>query len=519
MMNASSPRRGIRLAGKTSKMMKALAGLSGDLANRTNLLIVLACGLSAAGIFIIDIASLPLGVAAGVAYVPVVLISLWLSRWQFSFIVAGVVSILTILGFLWSEPAGIPWMVIANRLLALSAIWLTTIAGSWLVHTKRKKSEDALRMQEHFSDTLFETAPAVVLLLDPNGRITGINPYLEQVSGYGVNEVLGKYWFEAFTPKDEQPTKPEFLHDASGKAVDSRTTKAIITKRGEQRQIEWRGTTLSDAAGKIVGYLNVGHDITERIEQEKALQRAEQEADRARNVKSRFLNTASNDLRHHLQTLSLLNGALRKIVTEPEAHKMFAMQGDALAHLNDVLNSLLEISKLESGDVELKLAETPIQEIFQKMMDEFDSQAQAKGLQLHFDSQSEVAYSDRVLLTRIVRILISNAIRYSNQGAVRVCCRREPGGLRITVRDSGIGIAPDQLARIFDEFYRIDHDPAARNSSLGLGLSIVERSVKLLGTKVDLESELGKGSSFSLVVPVANARVVRSAGTTGDCPS
>ena len=106
-------------------MMKGLAGLSKDLANHTNMRIDLACTALAAGIFIIDVALLPSGVAAGVVYVAVVLISLWLPRWQYSFIVAGGVSILTILGFLLSEPADIPWMVIANRLLALSAIWLT----------------------------------------------------------------------------------------------------------------------------------------------------------------------------------------------------------------------------------------------------------------------------------------------------------------------------------------------------------------------------------------------------------
>ena len=376
-MNASSARKEVRLGGNTSKMMKALAGLSGDLVNRTNLLIVLVCGLLAAGIFIIDIASLPLGVAAGVAYVPVALISLWMSRWQFSFIVAGGVSILTILGFLWSEPAGIPWMVIANRLLALSAIWLTVIAGSWLVHANRKKQETALR-------------------------------------------------------------------------------------------------------------------------------RTEQEADRARNAKSRFLESASNDLRHHLQTLSLLNGALRKIVAEPEAQKMFAMQGNALGHLSDLLNSLLEISELESGDVEVNITEIPIREMFRRLQDEFESQAQAKDLRLHFDAQTEVAISDRMLLTRIVRILVSNAIRYTNKGSVNVCCRRETGGLRITVQDSGIGIAPDQLDRIFDEFYRVDKDPAGRNGRLGLGLSIVERSANFLEAKVEVESELGQGSSFSLVLPAGS---------------
>ena len=209
--------------------------------------------------------------------------------------------------------------------------------------------------------------------------------------------------------------------------------------------------------------------LTKRKKSEGALQQLKQEADRARNAKSRFLETVSNDMRHYLQTLSLLNGALQKTVTQEKAQEMFAMQGDALAKLSDLLNSLLEISEFEAGEVEVKIADTPIQGIFQQLQDEFEYQAQAKDLQLEFDSQSEVARSDSTLLTRIIRILVSNAIRYTDQGEVKVRCRREPGGLRITVQDSGIGIAPDQQARIFDEFYRVEHDPAGRNGGLGLG--------------------------------------------------
>jgi len=223
----------------------------------------------------------------------------------------------------------------------------------------------------------------------------------------------------------------------------------------------------------------------------------------ARNAKSRFLETASNDMRHQLHTLSLLNGALRKTVTEPKAHEMFAMQGEALAHLSDLLNSLLELGKLESGEVELKIDEIPIQEVFRQLQDEFEAQAQTKGLRLHFDSQTEIARSDRMLLTRIVRILISNAIRYTKLGVVNVNCRREAEGLKISVQDSGIGIAPDQLARIFDEFYRVDIDPVEKNGGLGLGLTIVERSVNLLGAEVEVESELGRGSRFAIGVPSA----------------
>ena len=243
--------------------------------------------------------------------------------------------------------------------------------------------------------------------------------------------------------------------------------------------------------------------VTKRKKLEEARQNAEQEANRARNAKTRFLESASNDVRHHLQTLSLLNGALRKTVTQSKAQEMLVMQGDALAHLSDLMNSLLEISEFEAGEIIVKIAATPMQEVFQQLQDEFKHQAQAKDLQLEFKSQSEAALSDRTLLTRILRILVSNAIRYTNQGEITVACHREPGGLRISVQDSGIGIAPDQLVRIFDEFYRVEHDTAARNGGLGLGLSIVERSVNLLGTKMEVKSEPGKGSSFSLLVPAA----------------
>ena len=195
---------------------------------------------------------------------------------------------------------------------------------------------------------------------------------------------------------------------------------------------------------------------------------------------------------------------------------MFAIQGDAIAHMGGLLNSLLGISRLEAGDVELNIIEMPVQEIFHRLKKEFENQARAKSLQLNFDAQSEIACSDRFLLTQIVRILVSNAIRYTSKGSVHVFCRREGSALRIIVRDSGIGIAPDQLTGIFDEFYRVDKDPAGRNGSIGLGLSIVERSADLMGTKVEVESELGRGSSFSLLVPAGSATGVRSMQRTED---
>jgi signal transduction histidine kinase len=236
---------------------------------------------------------------------------------------------------------------------------------------------------------------------------------------------------------------------------------------------------------------------------EESLQTAEQEAERANNAKSRFLETTSNDMRQKLQTLNLLSAVLRKTTVDPKIQALCVKQSDAVIQLGNLLNDILEFSELESGEVELKMADVPIQEVFQQLQGEFEGQAQAKDLQFHFTSRHAVAYSDRVILTRIMRSLISNAIRYTNHGSVKVSCLAEPDGLKITVQDSGIGISPDNLARIFDEFYRIDHDPVGRNGGRGLGLAIVNSSVKLLGTKAEVVSEPGKGSSFSFIVLAA----------------
>ena len=125
-------------------------------------------------------------------------------------------------------------------------------------------------------------------------------------------------------------------------------------------------------------------------------------------------------------------------------------------------------------------------------------------IQLHFECQSAIANSDRLLLTQIIRSLVSNAIRYTKNGDVNVSCQHSPGGLRITVRDTGVGISSNNLAKIFDEFYRVDHDPVGRDGGRGLGLAVVESSLKLLGTKVEVESQPGRGSSFSFIVPAAD---------------
>jgi signal transduction histidine kinase len=232
-----------------------------------------------------------------------------------------------------------------------------------------------------------------------------------------------------------------------------------------------------------------------------ALAKAEEEAARARITKFRFLESTSNEMRQHLQTMTLLSATMRKKVSAPDLEDICTLQDDAVARLGDLLNSILEFYELESGGVQPQLEEVSIKGVFEELKSEFDIQAKSKDLQLTFSAPSETALTDSALLKRIVRSLISNAIQFTDKGSVEVTCRRVTHGLRIAVCDTGIGIAPDEIESIFDEFYRVNSNPVDRNAGRGLGLAVVDRGLKLLQTDIEVESEPGRGSSFSFVVP------------------
>lgn len=249
----------------------------------------------------------------------------------------------------------------------------------------------------------------------------------------------------------------------------------------------------------VVSWLIVSHPRAAAT----SLREARREADKAKAAKTRFLLTASNDIRHHLQTLVLLNGALIRTVDDSKAQKMFAGQGEALAHLSDLMNSLLDITDIETGEVTPSIEEFQLEDVLVTIDEEFRDKARAKQLELEIVPARALLRTDRQLLTKMLRSLVSNGIRYTEKGKVAVECQPVMGGLRIAVQDTGIGIADDQLAHIFDEFYRIDNNPAARDNGLGLGLTIVERISRLLDIKLNVKSQVGGGSMFSLLVPVA----------------
>ena len=218
--------------------------------------------------------------------------------------------------------------------------------------------------------------------------------------------------------------------------------------------------------------------------------------------KSRFLAVASHDLRQPLHALSLFVAQLRSTADPAERSRLADKIGTAVANMNELFNALLDISKIDAGGLQVRMSDFPIDSILKRVEATFAAPALEKGLHLRVVSSSAWVHSDAILLERILLNLTANAIRYTTAGGVVVGCRHVGGRLRIDVHDSGIGIAEDQQGAIFTEFYQVVGAEPDRREGLGLGLAIVERLCILLDHPIELRSTLGKGSRFSISVPL-----------------
>jgi len=313
----------------------------------------------------------------------------------------------------------------------------------------------------------------------------------EAIIGARIADVIGP---EAFLL-----LKPQFDRVLAGERVEYEREVDYAGLGRRWIRAAYVPTRRDDA--KVDGWVAVISDLTEGRQLDLA-QKAREAADDANKSKGRFLSTASHDLRQPLQTISLLNGVLRRLVSRPEATEALVQQERAIASMTHLLNTLLDISKLESGVVRPEPSDFPVNPLFDQLREEFAGLAIAKGLDLEVTPCAEAAYSDPVLLGRILRNLVSNAIKYTPQGSVALRCRRDgAAGLRIEVLDSGIGIAADQLPFIYDEFFQVGgaHNPARQG--YGLGLTIVKQLVTLLDLELEVQSEVGRGSRFSVSLP------------------
>jgi histidine kinase len=246
-----------------------------------------------------------------------------------------------------------------------------------------------------------------------------------------------------------------------------------------------------------------------RVEQRtQELQEAKRDAERANRSKTRFVTAAVHDLQQPLHAARLYVSAVLSRLTEPESLELARNVEESLAAQDAILSSLLDISRLESGSMPTQVRDLPIAALFEALGREFGILAQAKGLELRCFKTRVVGRSDEALLRRILQNFLSNAIRYTRRGEVLLGCRRRGDALRIEVWDTGPGIPECHWKDIFEEFRRLDDAVEQAQGGTGLGLAIVDRTARLLGHSVGLRSWVGRGSMFSLTLPIGDAACV-----------
>lgn len=255
--------------------------------------------------------------------------------------------------------------------------------------------------------------------------------------------------------------------------------------------------------------LRTEHLLEQLREEKAAADLARQEAEVANRAKTQFFAAASHDLRQPLHAVGLFAEALRNKSRDEEVIQLVNSINSSVDALEGLFSELLDITKIDTGAVEVNPQHFKLKDLFARLRLHYEPTAFEKGLMLKFRGEQHHAYADPVLVDRILRNLISNAIRYTEDGGILVTCRPRGDRLLIQVWDTGIGIRASEQDRIFEEFYQVEADrplPAHHRKGLGLGLSIVRRLANLMGASLTLKSRPGHGTVFSLVIPLGKAQ-------------
>lgn len=401
--------------------------------------------------------------------------------------------------------------------------------------TERVKTLDALRDSERRIRIYTDNVPVLIAYVDREQRYRFTNRPYEQALGLERGETNGLSIRTALGEDRYGRLQPY---------ID-----AVLAGRHQVFEIGFaaagaelaRGTYIPhrDEQGRVIGFFTLYQDITEQRRAEavlretaetlerrvaertseltalnEALAAAKAAAEAANLGKTRFLAAASHDLLQPFHAARLLTATLgERLGRKPEA-ALVGHIDSSLGTVEELLQALLEISKLDAGAVEPQPRAVAVDEILRLAVLPFEPIARRRGLRLKVVPSTAAALTDPALVRRVVQNFVSNAVRYTREGTVLVGCRRRGDALAIQVWDTGPGIPPEQLSTIFEEFRRLGSGGEDEPAGLGLGLAIVERIAARLGHRVAVRSWPGRGSVFEVVLPVAEAQAVpRPSGT------
>jgi len=407
----------------------------------------------------------------------------------------------------------------------MGSVWRvrSPVDATWVLAGTAKERPQAQKRDEGLilARQIFETAFEAIFVSDLEGNLLEVNAEACRLAKYSREEMLRLRNVD-IVAQEEVPRIDSELDVADAGGVNENRWLLLCSD----------GSTvpLDLVVQRLPGdrYLAIGRNLTEREKIQKELTQARDAAEAANLTKSRFLAAVSHDLRQPIQAISLFQEALRHTSLSDRQKSINSNQALAIQSLGGMLDALLDLSRLDVGAV------TPVPEVMacktllQALDREFWPLAQAKSLHLRFCYARGPAnvFVDPRLFQSLLGNLVGNAIKYTERGGVLICLRRRGGQALIQVWDTGIGIAPEKTESIFEEYRQIGNHERDRSKGLGLGLTIVRRLSKLLGTEVVCRSRPGRGSVFEFSLPLVDtqpattpAQTARATSLTSPIPS
>src|SRR5579864_2102964 len=372
--------------------------------------------------------------------------------------------------------------------------------------TSQKELESQLRDSQFYTRSLIESNIDALMTTDPLGIITDVNEQMKTLTGYSREELIG-------SPFKQYVGDPSRAEEGIRQVLrEGRVTNYELTVRsreGSATVVSYNATTFYDQAGKLQGVFAAARDVTERKRFEQTLQEKNVELEQASMAKDRFLSSMSHELRTPLNAIIGYTGTLLMRLPGPlttDQEKQLKTIRSSGGHLLSLINDLLDLAKIESGKVELNPQHVVCQEVIDEVITSLLPLAQAKSLEFkaNFEGETPLAIrTDRRAFRQILINLASNGIKFTDEGTVTVELRRWQANGRamvaISVVDTGIGIKPEDQTRLFQAFEQVHS--GRRTEGTGLGLHLCSKLAGLIQGRVEFESEFGKGSRFTLLLP------------------
>jgi PAS domain S-box-containing protein len=362
---------------------------------------------------------------------------------------------------------------------------------------------------EESAEDLYENAPCGYLSALPGGRIIKVNQTFLSWTGYRRDDLVGVRRFQdLLTPGGRIYHETHYAPLLQMQGAVREIAVEVIRADGKRLPVLINSTIRKDAAGKPLLIRTTVFNATDRMQLERELILARKKAEDASRAKADFISMVSHEIRTPLNAIQGVAHLLKTTELSAQQQKLVRVLGSSTENLLRLVNDILDFSKIESGNVTVEERVFDLRQLVAGAVQDVSQKAEEKGIALDVDIDATLPESllgDPVKIGQVLTNLLGNAVKFTHQGAVSVTAQAreaspEAVAIDFRVADTGIGIPPDRLAHIFDDFTQASYDIGAKYGGTGLGLSISKRLVELHGSRLAVASELGRGTAFSFGV-------------------